>query len=115
MKTGIFEIEGRYFTKTGKVLIYEEFSNIFDDDGDIVDCDYLVGYYDEIVDVCTGEKYAYDGVLYHEINNTVFGDPIDAYNERRAPNKRGRHSRSNNKQAARLARKLLSWKEDLPF
>ena len=110
MKTNIFELDGRYFTKTGKVFVYEEPFPIFDNDGDIVDYDYLYSYVDEIVDVCTGEKFNFDDIMFFEI-----GNPIDAYNERRAPKKRGRHSRSHNKQSGLLVRKVLPWEEDLPF
>lgn len=110
MKTNIFEIEGRYFAKTGKVLVYEEYFPIFDNEDDVVDYDYLYAYDDEIVDVCTGEKYRFDGIMFFEI-----GNPVDAYAEHKKINKRGRHSRSHNKQAARLARKVLPWEEDIPF
>lgn len=108
MKTNIICIHGRYVVKTGKVFVYESNNQpVFNDLGELVDFDEYT-FSEEIVDVCTGEHFGFDGIIH------LIGEPVDAftncYNQ-----KRGRHSRSNNKRAQCHARLMKQLNDDLPF
>ena len=101
MKTNIINIHGRWVVKTGKVLVYE--SDWLDEENT---------YSDEIIDVCTGIRYGFDGLI-HKI-----GNPIDSFGDKKAQQpKRGRHSKSHNKTEWRKANPR--WKrtinDELPF
>lgn len=108
MKTNIICIHGRYVVKTGKVFVYESNNQpVFSDEGELVDFDEYT-FSEEIVDVCTGEHFGFDGIIH------LIGEPIDAFTSR-YDQKRGRHSRSNNRKAARRRAFKASLVDDLPF
>ncbi len=108
MKTNIINIQGKYVVKTGRVFVYEtNNAPVFNEYGELVDYDEYA-FSEEIIDVCSGEHYVFDGLLH------LVGRPFDVFTERRNMNKRGRKSRSHNKQNARLQRVKHCF-DDLPF
>lgn len=112
MKTNIINIHGMYVVRTGKTLVYENNNAVpeFDEDGNFCIPDEYT-FSDEIVDIFTGIHYGFDGIIH------LIGKPVDSYvsvvDKQRV--KRGRHSRSNNKQAQRHARSMKQLNDDLPF
>lgn len=118
MKINILNINGMYVVRTGRVLVYEQGPNpVFDEEGVVVDFGDEYSFSDEVVDVITGIHYGLDGWLIHTV-----GTPTDTYVSGPRRNKRGRHSRSNNKKANRH-RAYVEWlgnyinevNKDLPF
>jgi len=112
MKTNIICIHGMYVVKTGKTLVYENNNAVleFDEDGNVCIPDEYT-FSDEIVDIFTGIHYGFDGIIH------LIGEPVDSYvsvvDKQRV--KRGRHSRSNNKKAARRRAFKASFVDNLPF
>lgn len=102
MKTNFINLTSRFVIETGKILVYELDSPepVFDEEGKIEGFE-TYSFSKEVVDVCTGEHFGWDGSFFLHL----IGTPVDTYMSatNKQSSKRGHHSCSNNKKAQRFA------------